>query len=168
MLLNIVRIFFFRNPQELNHLFYLSMNQTHVMIVYSWIDNIMINYFSQSSWFEYQSVQRCAFKEGRCMTNRKTKECRPTQIKIKDNNEQNKSRLKNKKFRSMSTQLREGSTEPDIDGTNILQKHLFYTNKDSKNYPFINIGTSIPNFIWKFTKNRSHIISNRFLFGYSL
>ena len=77
------------------------------------------------------------------------------------------SRLKNKKFRSVSTQLRDGSTEPDKDGTNILQKYLFYTNKDPKNYPFINIGISIPNVTWKLTKNYSHIIRDGLISGYS-
>ena len=44
MLLNIVKIFLFGNLQELNHLFYLWTNHTHVMIVYSWIENIIVNY----------------------------------------------------------------------------------------------------------------------------
>ena len=68
----------------------------------------------------------------------------------------------------MSTQLREGSIESDSDGTNILQHHLLYTNKDLKNYPFINIGTSIPIVKWKVTNNLSHIIRDGLLFGYSL
>ena len=44
ILLNNVKIFFFGNLQEVNLLFYFLMNLTHVMIVYSWIKNIMINY----------------------------------------------------------------------------------------------------------------------------
>ena len=39
----------------------------------------------------------------------------------------------------MSTHSREGSIEPDKDGTNILPNYLFYTKEDPKNYPFINI-----------------------------
>ena len=48
----------------------------------------MIDYISQSTWFEYQSVRQCVFKEGCCTANQKTKECRPTQIEIEDNNKQ--------------------------------------------------------------------------------
>ena len=64
-------------------------------------------------------------------------------------------------------QLCNGSTEPDSDGTKILQHHIFYTNKDPKNYPFIDINTSIPIVTWKLTESRSHIISNRLLSSYS-
>ena len=67
----------------------------------------------------------------------------------------------------MSTQLREGSTEPNSDGTNILQQHIFYKNEDSKKCQFINIGISIPIVTWKPTNNRSHIISKRFFSSYS-
>ena len=81
--------------------------------------------------------------------------------KSKTTMNKNKSRLKDKKFRSVITQLHEGSIEPNSYGTNILQKHLFYKNKDPKNYPFIDIGTSILNITWKLTKNHSHIISDR-------
>ena len=98
----------------------------------------------QSSWFEYQSVRQSDFKEGCCTTNKKNKECRPTQIEIKDNQKKRNHATKTKEFRSLSTQLRVRSTEPNSDGTNIQQQHLFYTNKDPKNYPFIDVGTSIP------------------------
>ena len=55
-----------------------------------------------------------------------------------------KSRLENKKFRSASKLLCEGSADPSSDGNNIPQQRLFYTNKDMKNYPFIDTGASIP------------------------
>ena len=55
-----------------------------------------------------------------------------------------KSCIKNKKFRSASTQLRRESIEPNRNGTNLLQYHLFDTNKDLKNYIFFNVDTSIP------------------------
>ena len=38
------KMFPFGNLQELDQLFNLLMNQTHVIIVYSWIKNIMIDY----------------------------------------------------------------------------------------------------------------------------
>ena len=56
----------------------------------------------------------------------------------------------------MSTQLRGGPTEWSSGEKNILQ----HKNKDLKNYPFIDVGASIPVVAWKVTKNRSHIISN--------
>ena len=68
---------------------------------------------------------------------------------------------KNKKFRSASTQLYRRSTEPNRNGTNLLQQYLFYTNKDLKNYTFIDVGTYISIVTWKLTKNCSHIISYR-------
>ena len=43
----------------------------------------------------------------------------------------------------------------------LLQQHLFYTNKDLKNYTLIYVGTSITIVTWKLTKNCSHMISNR-------
>ena len=57
----------------------------------------------------------------------------------------------------------------NCDGTNILQKHLLYTNKNLKNYPFIDISTSIPIFTWNLTKNYLQIISNNpFLIVYRI
>ena len=44
MLLTIIKILLFGNLQEWNQLLYLSMNQTHVMVVYSLIKNITIDY----------------------------------------------------------------------------------------------------------------------------
>ena len=79
-----------------------------------------------------------------------------------------KSRFKNKKLRRGNTQLRKGSVEINSDGKNILQQSLFYTNKDLKSWPFIDTGTSIPIISWKFTKNRSHTISNKPISGCSI
>ena len=42
MLLIFVKIFLFVDLQEWNRLFYLSMNQTYVMIIYSWIQDTVI------------------------------------------------------------------------------------------------------------------------------
>ena len=50
----------------------------------------------------------------------------------------------------------------------MLQQHLFYTNKDPKNYLSIGIDTSVIIVTWKLTKNCSHIISDRLLSSYSL
>ena len=155
MLLIIIKILLFGILQEWNYLFYLLMNQTYVMVTYSLI------MFSQSSWFEYQSVKQCAFKEGCCTTNQKPRSVSPHKLKLKTTTNNKKSRLKNKKFRSVSTQLRRGSTEPNSNTTNTLQQHLFYTNKNHNNYPFIDVSTSIPIVTWKPTKNCSRIISNR-------
>ena len=55
-------------------------------------------------------------------------------------------------MKRVRTQLREGSTESENEGINILQKHLFYTKENLKNYLFINIGIFIPNVTWKLTK----------------
>ena len=64
-----------------------------------------------------------------------------------------KSCIKNKKFRSASTQLRRGSTELNRNGTNLLQQNQFYKNIDPKNYTFINVGISTTMVTWKVTKN---------------
>ena len=69
--------------------------------------------------------------------------------------------MKNKKLRSASTQLHGGSTEPNKNVKNLLQQHLFYTNKDLKNYTLINVGLSVPIVTWRLTKNCSHIINDR-------
>ena len=45
--------------------------------------------------------------EESCTTNQETKECRPTQIKTGENNKQKEITPKNKKFRSVITQLYE-------------------------------------------------------------
>ena len=85
----------------------------------------------------------------------------PQKSKSKTTTYKKKSYIKNKKFRSVSTQLRRGSEEPNRNGTSLLQQHLFYTNKDPKNYTFIDVGASIPIVTWKLTKNHSHMISDR-------
>ena len=81
-------------------------------------------------------------------------------MKSKKTTSKKKSRLKNKKFRRVSTQLCGGSTDPSSDDKNILQQRLFYTNEDMKNYPFIYTDTSIPIVAWKLMKNCSYIISD--------
>ena len=80
-----------------------------------------------------------------------------------------KSRLKSKKFKSVSTQLCEeprsvkiqsyGSAESRSGEENMLQQCLFNTDEDLKNRPFINTGASIPINTCKFTKKRSYIVS---------
>ena len=69
----------------------------------------------------------------------------PHKPKLKTITYKRKLCINNKKFRSA--------------GTNQLQQHLFYTNKDLKNYAFIDVGTSILIVTWKITKNHPHIIS---------
>ena len=60
----------------------------------------------------------------------------------------------------MDTLLGRGCADSGSDEKHILQQRLIYRNKDGKNYPFINTGTSIPIVAWKPTKNCSRIISD--------
>ena len=76
------------------------------------------------------------------------------------NNNKKKSRLENKKFRSVSRPLYGVSIDPSSDEDNVPQRRLLYTNKDKRNYPLMDTGASVPTVIWKLTKNRSHIISD--------
>ena len=108
-------------------------------------------FLKQTSWSNCQYVRQCDFTTGCYTTNQTTKECRPTQVKIKDNNVQKETMHKNQKFRSASTQLRERPTEPNRSGTNLLQQHLFYKNNGLKNYTFIDAGTSILIFVFVFS-----------------
>ena len=85
----------------------------------------------------------------------------PHKLKLKKITNKKKSRLKNKKFRSVSMQLRRWSAEPSSDGKNIRQQRLFYTNRYLKNYPFIDTSTSIPIVTLKLIKNRSNILNNK-------
>ena len=77
----------------------------------------------------------------------------------------------------MSTQLRDeprsiklqsyGPTESRSVEENMLQQHLFNTNKDPKYYLFINTGASIPISTCNFIKNRLHIVSGTFIPSFS-
>ena len=68
---------------------------------------------------------------------KKTRSLGPHKSKLEKTISKKKSCLKNKKFRSVSTQLREVSAVSNSGKENILQQRLFYTNEDLKNYPFI-------------------------------
>ena len=57
----------------------------------------MVDYVFSIKLFKYRSVRQYAFEEGCFMTNQKTKECRSTQIKIEDNNEQKEIMLQKQK-----------------------------------------------------------------------
>ena len=108
----------------------------------------------------------------------KTKQCRPTQIKIGENNKQKEITPQKQEIqecehtttheepRSIKIQS-SGSVESSSGEENKLQQLLFYTNEDLKNYLFINAGTSIPIIICKLTKNCSHIISGISITGRS-
>ena len=101
----------------------------------------------------------------------------PHKSKLKKITSKQKSRLKNKKFRSVSTQLCEvprsikikshGSTESSSGEENILQQRLFYTNTNLKNYPFTDAAAVIPIITCNLTKNRSHIVSGASIPGRS-
>ena len=92
------------------------------MIVYSWIENIMIYYFfsnqvdSSTNLFNDVLLKRVFVRP-----TKKVRSVGPHKLKSKTTTTTTKkSRLKNNKFRSVSMQLRERSTELDNDGTNIL------------------------------------------------
>ena len=79
---------------------------------------------------------------------KKLRNAGPHKLELKKPKTKKKSHLKNKKFRSLSTQLGGGSTDPSSDKKNILQEHLFYTTENMKNYPFVDTDASIPIVAW--------------------
>ena len=94
---------------------------------------------------------------------RQTKNSRsvgPHKSKSKKNGNKKKSCLKNKKFRSVNKSFYGIRVDFDSDDDYVPQQRLLYTNKDKRNYPLINTGTSIPIIAWKLTKNQSYIISD--------
>ena len=91
----------------------------------------------------------------------------PHKLKLKSTTYKKIPYIKIKKFRSTSTQLCRGSKEPNRYQTNLLQQHLFYTNKDL-NTMYSLMPVSIPIVTCKFTKNFSHMISDRPLSSCSL
>ena len=145
----------------MNNLFYLSMNKIHQKYN-GWLC------FPNQVDLNTNILDNVPFKKVVVQPTENPRSIRPQKSKSKITTNKKKTRLKNHKFRSVSTQLYEGSTEPNSDGTNILHQHLFYTNRNPKNYPFIDICISIPIVTWKLTKNCSHIISDRLLSTYSL
>jgi len=68
--------------------------------------------------------------------------------------------LENKKLRSANESLYGIHVDPANDNNNVPQQRLLFTNKDKRNYPFINNDTYIPIVTWKITKNQSNIISD--------
>ena len=86
MQLCIIILFLFGITQECYHLFYLLINGTYVMITYSWTWNIIIDCVFLTKLIWIPICWKLWFKSGCYTTNQKTKECRPTQIEIKDNN----------------------------------------------------------------------------------
>ena len=99
---------------------------------------------------------------------KKPKSVGPHKSRSKTTKYRKKLYIKNKKFWSVSTQLRRRSKESNKNETNLLQQHLFYTNKDLNNYTFIDVGIFIPIITLKFTKDCSHMISNKPLSSCSL
>ena len=67
----------------------------------------------------------------------------------------NKTRLENKKFRSVNKSLCgiHVDTDTDTDNDNVPQQHLLFTNEDKTNYSSNNNYTYIPIVTWKLTKN---------------
>ena len=97
----------------------------------------------------------------------------PHKSKPEKTTSKKKSHLKNKKFRSVSTQLYEEpksvkiqtyeSAESRSGEETMMRQCLFNTDEDPKNLSCINSGASIPISTCKFTKNRSYIDSSAFI-----
>ena len=100
--------------------------------------------FLNQIYLDTKQLDNVRFKKVVVQPTRKPRSVGQHKSKSKKTTNKKKLGLKNKKFWSVSTQLRRGSTEPSNDRKNILQQRLFYTNKDLKKYLFINDGTSIP------------------------
>ena len=83
----------------------------------------------------------------------------PHKLISKKNRNRKKSRLENKKLRSVNEPVYSVLVDPSSDKGIISQQHHLYTNKDKKNYPLMDIGESVPKVSWKITKKQSHIIS---------
>ena len=64
-----------------------------------------------------------------------------------------KARLENKKFRSVNKSLYGIHVDPNNDDDNVPQQRLLFTNEDKRNYPLMDISTSIKKIAWKLTKN---------------
>ena len=95
----------------------------------------------------------------------------PHKSKSEKTTSKKESHLQNKKISRVSIQLCEEprsvklrSYEPAKSRSgeeNMLQQHLFNTDEDPKNRPFINTGASIPIITCRFTKNSSYVVSGK-------
>ena len=79
---------------------------------------------------------------------------------LKKNCNKRKSRLGNKKFRSVGKPLYWIHANPNSNNGLKSPQHLLYKSKDKKKCPFRKTSTMIPIVGWKITKKRSHIINN--------
>ena len=70
----------------------------------------------------------------------------------KKNGNQRKSRLGNKKFRSVSKPLYGIYADPNSNNGLKSPQHLLYKSEDKNKYPLMNTSTSIPIVGWKITK----------------
>ena len=78
----------------------------------------------------------------------------------KKNNYKRKSRLGNKKFRSVSKPLCKITVDPNSNNSLKSPQHLSYKSKDKNKYPLMDTSTFIPIVGWKITKKQSYIISD--------
>ena len=76
---------------------------------------------------------------------------------LKKNGNKRKSRLGNKKFRSVCKPLYGITADPNINNGLKSPRHLLYKSKDRNKYSLRNTSTLFP-ISWKFTKKRSRII----------
>ena len=74
----------------------------------------------------------------------KLKSVGPHKLIPKKNMNKKKSRLENKKFRSMSKLLYGVYLDPSSDEGNIQHQRLLYTNEDKKNYSLMDTSESVP------------------------
>ena len=91
------------------------------------------------------------------MTNQKTRNVGPHKLIPKKNRNKKKSRLENKKFRSVIKSLY--GISADHNNINGL-KHLLHKSEDKNKYPLMDISKSILIVFWKITMKQSDIISN--------
>ena len=76
----------------------------------------------------------------------------PHKLISKENCNKKKSCVENKKFKSVDKSLYGMHVDFDRDDNYVPQQRLLYTNKNKKNYPLMDTGTSIPIIAWKLTK----------------
>ena len=84
----------------------------------------------------------------------------PHKLIPKKNRNKQKSRLENKKFRSVIKSLYGISTDHNNNNSLKPPQHILYKNKVKNKYPLMDTSTSIPIFCWKIMKKQSHIFSD--------
>ena len=78
----------------------------------------------------------------------------------KKNRNKRKSRLENRKFRSVINPLYGISADHNNNNGLKPPQHLLHKSEDKNTYPLMDTSKSIPIVCWKITKKRSHIVSD--------